>query len=337
MVTLKEIASSVGVSTATVSRVLNFDTSLSITEGKRRAIIETAEALNYETPRARNRRGQPGVSKIALLHFLRPEQELIDPYYVALRLGIERRCQALQIEAMKVYHTEARPDLTLLQSAQGAIVVGRHSAAEVAYISQSALPLVFADFAPLDFDCDVVLCDLGQAMQKQLTALEAAGYARIAFIGWSETDGTVKSDDEKRLSAFRDWMAVRKRLDLDLIRIGGNSEQDGYRLTRDILAHTTPEAIVTCNDNMAVGAYRAIAERGLNIPGDIAVASFNDISAAQFLHPPLSTVHLPAEEIGETAVDLLVERIGGRDLAKQVTLASTLRWRRSTRPIPEVK
>ena len=55
MVTLKEIAKAVGVSTATVSRVLNFDPSLSVAPHKRQAIIETAEAMNYATPRARNR------------------------------------------------------------------------------------------------------------------------------------------------------------------------------------------------------------------------------------------------------------------------------------------
>ncbi len=79
------------------------------------------------------------------------------------------------------------------------------------------------------------------------------------------------------------------------------------------------------------GAYRAIHELGLQIPQDIAVASFNDISGAQFMSPPLSTVRLPAEEIGETAVELLLERAGGRELAKRITLATRLIWRSSTR------
>ena len=60
---------------------------------------------------------------------------------------------------------------------------------------------------------------------------------------------------------------------------------------------------------MAVGAYRAIHELGLKIPDDIAVASFNNISVAQFLNPPLSTVRLPSEEIGETAVQVMLSRI----------------------------
>jgi LacI family transcriptional regulator len=79
MVTLKEIAAAVGVSSATVSRVLNYDTTLSISNRKRQAIIETAEKLNYATPRNRNRANVQGLTKLALVHFLRPEQELVDP------------------------------------------------------------------------------------------------------------------------------------------------------------------------------------------------------------------------------------------------------------------
>ena len=96
-------------------------------------------------------------------------------------------------------------------------------------------------------------------------------------------------------------------------------------------AKRRPDAIVTCNDNMAVGVYRAAHERGLSIPDDVAIASFNDISVAQFLNPPLTTIHLPAEEIGEAAVELLLERMSGRELAKRMTLATRIIWRGSTR------
>ena len=97
-------------------------------------------------------------------------------------------------------------------------------------------------------------------------------------------------------------------IDERICRTEHNTEESGFRLTREVLSEANPpDAIITCNDNMAVGAYRAISELGLRIPEDIAIASFNDISVAQFLNPPLSTVRLPSEEIGETAVELLLE------------------------------
>ncbi len=324
MVTLKEIAKAVGVSTATVSRVLNFDSTLSVTAKKRQAIIETAEALNYATPRNRNRASQQGLSKIALVHFLRPEQELVDPYYVGLRLGIESRCAALKIETVKVYHTDSMPDAALLQSASGVIAIGRQDDAEVAWLKRHAHHLVFADFAPPSDELDSVQSDLVAAMHKLLEALSAMGYRRIAYLGWTDI----------RAMAFVQWMKDARLYDEHLCRSDNNTEEGGYRAARHLIAECgKPDALVLFNDNMAVGAYRAIAELGLSIPDDIAVASFNDISVAQFMNPPLSTVRLPAEEIGETAVELLLERAAGRELAKRITLASRLIWRGSTRTL----
>lgn len=322
MVTIKEIAAAVGVSSATVSRVLNYDSTLSISTRKRQAIIETAEALNYATPRNRNRANQQGLNKIALVHFLRPEQELIDPYYVALRLGIESRCAALKIETVKVYHTDAKPDAALLQGASGVIAIGRQDEEEIDWLQRHARHLVLADFVPFDEQIDSVQADLRIAMEKLLQALTGRGYRRIAYIGLFD----------RRAQTFVEWMTKAGWFDDRLLRSGDKTEEGGYRLARDIIREKRPpDAIVTFNDSMAIGTYRALNEAGLSIPGDIGVASFNDISVAQFLNPPLTTVHLPAEEIGETAVELLLERVGGRELAKQINLASRIVWRASTR------
>ena len=116
--------------------------------------------------------------------------------------------------------------------------------------------------------------------------------------------------------------------------VNRNTEQTGYDLAVRLMRQKQlPDAIVTGNDNIAVGAYRAIHELGFKIPDDVAVASFNDISVAQFLNPPLSTIRLPSEEIGETAVELLLERVAGRELAKRINLASQIIWRGSTRAL----
>jgi LacI family transcriptional regulator len=334
MVTLKEIAKAVGVSTATVSRVLNFDQTLSVSARKRQAIIETAEALNYATPRARNRANQQGLSKVALVHFLRPDQELIDPYYVALRLGIESRCQALKIETVKVYHTDSMPEASLLQSASGVIAIGGQSADEIAWLKRHSRHVVFADFAPETDDFDSVSSDLAVATRKLLNSLAEAGYKRIGFAGWTEASN-VDPFGEIRCRTYIDWSREHAQFDRKICATGRpverNTEQTGYQLAMQLMSQKRPpDAIITCNDNIAVGVYRAIHELGLTIPRDVAIASFNDISVAQFLNPPLTTVRLPSEEIGETAVELLLERMAGRDLAKRITLASTIIWRGST-------
>lgn len=333
MVTLKEIANAVGVSTATVSRVLNFDTTLAVTAQTRQSIIETAEAMNYATPRSRKRAAQLALSKVALVHFLEPEQELSDPYYVALRLGIERRCAELRIETVKVYHTDSRPDAGLLNAASGVIAIGWHNKDEIAWLRHHNPNVVFADFAPAGDEFDSVESNLGHATLRLLDDLDALGYQRIGFVGWlDKSEGDGPAVVEKRCRSYIDWMTQRGRYDLRMCLTGTNTEESGYRLARQILRQGVAiDALVTGNDNMAVGAYRAVHELGLRIPEDLAIASFNDISVAQFMNPPLSTVHFPSEEIGESAVELLQERLTGREIAKRITLSSGMIWRSSTR------
>ena len=332
MVTLKQIANAVGVSQATVSRVLNFDQTLSVAPQTRQAIIETAEAMNYATPRARQRaRATEAAPKIALMHFQRPDQELADPYYVGLRLGIESRAATLRLETVKIYHGDALPEPKILAQTSGLICIGVHDRDELDWLKTHARHVVCADFTPEDDDLDAVESDLTGAMRKLLKSLTAQGHRRIGFVGWWDHDrqGAIKAR-EKRCAAFIDWMTEAGLFDPDICQTDWNTEAAGYRLTQSVLSRPDrPGALVCGNDNMAVGAYRAIHEMGLKIPADISVVSFNDISVAQFMNPPLSTMHLPSEEIGETAVDLLVERIQGRTTPKRTVLAPRMIWRGS--------
>ena len=335
MVTLKEIAAVVGVSQATVSRVLNFDATLQVLPQTRQSIIETAEALNYATPRARQ--GKPprvrSTGQIAMIHFLRPEQELADPYYVGLRLGIESRAAALGLGLTKVYQGEDPEEVVTRPGLSGVIAVGNYDDARIGWLKTKAQNLVFADFAPYDDEIDYVMADRGLAMRRLLVALTGIGYRRIGFVGWADRDAQGRINArETRCANYMDWMQAAGRFDPDICQIDFNTEDSGYRLTQSVLSRPNrPDCVICGNDNMAVGAYRAVLEMGLRVPQDIAIASFNDISVAQFMAPPLSTVHLPSEEIGETAVDMMAERIAGRRIAKAVTLATRMIWRGSTR------
>lgn len=349
MVTLREIADAVGVSSGTVSRVLNYDQTLSISEAKRQAIIETAEALNYETPRNRNRRNAPQEAfsalpaisaPIAILHFLKPDEELSDPYYVGVRLGIEGRCHDLKLEITKIFNTDEAGVSAAMQAAAGMIVVGKHSSAVLAELIHSGKPVVFADFNPQMDQFDCVLSDLGKATRMILDGLALAGYKRIGFVGGYELmNEQAVMYGEQRCKAYVQWHQDRACFDPALIALGQAETcarnlrlETGYEQARQLLElPTRPDAILCANDNMAIGTYRALQEAGLSIPHDVAVASFNDIPVTQFLNPPLSTMHIPGEHIGETAVDLMVERLMGRDYAKHITIPTKMRWRGSCR------
>ncbi len=194
MVTIKEIAKAVGVSSGTVSRVLNYDQTLSISEPKRQAIIETAEALNYATPRARrSAQLQPlqiamashadVTARIAVIHFLAPNEELVDPYYVGVRLAIEARCREYKIEIAKVFNPDVPVDLSLLAGLSAAIIVGHHPRAEIEAMARICPHLIMADYNPRMPQFDCVRADLGEATVNILDSLDQAGYRRIGFVG----------------------------------------------------------------------------------------------------------------------------------------------------------
>jgi LacI family transcriptional regulator len=94
-----------------------------------------------------------------------------------------------------------------------------------------------------------------------------------------------------------------------LVRAGTSGAAEGYRCTRELLQLPEPPTALFCfNDSMAMGAYDAIKERGLTLPGDVAVVGFDnqELIAAQ-LHPPLTTLELPHAAMGQWAVRYLLE------------------------------
>jgi len=88
--------------------------------------------------------------------------------------------------------------------------------------------------------------------------------------------------------------------------------EDGYDATGELLRHHRPEVLVCFDDRLAFGAYQALAEAGLSVPGDVSVLGFDDHLVASWMRPRLTTIALPHHELGERAVELLVDVVEGR-------------------------
>lgn len=147
MATIKQIAESAGVSIATVSRVLNYDKTLSITSKKRKMILEVAEELEYETPRNRKNNNKKENKKtkkkeeplrIGILHFLSLEAELDDPYYISIRLGMEKACLDKNIQVVKIYKNNKSFSEKGLNNLDGLVVVGKFSSDDINHIEDIA-------------------------------------------------------------------------------------------------------------------------------------------------------------------------------------------------------
>ncbi len=328
MASIKEIAERAGVSNATVSRVLNYDTSLSISDEKRKTIFEIAESLNYKPPRQRRQTIENRKKvQVGLIHWYGLSEELLDVYYLSIRLGIEKECLNQGIDLIKVFREDHDSIHVKLKTVDAIIAVGKFTQAEIDRFSQVSENLVFVDSSPTEFLYDSVVIDFRAAMKNVLKYLiETKGFRDIGYIGGREYVGKESTPlGERREKFFKEYLKNKNLLNEKHIYIGRFLPESGYELMKQaIMNGPLPRVFFVASDTMAIGAIRAVYEAGLKIPEDIAIVGFNDIPNAMYLVPPLTTVKVHTEFMGETAVVMALEKIGGREIPKKCIIPTKL-------------
>lgn len=323
---------------ATVSRVLNFDETLSVSPDKRKKILEVAEELDYVPPgrkagaRAASRK-KGARPRIGLVHFLSVEEELEDPYYISIRIGIERRSQEAGFELVKLFKTEDGYHADQLRNISGLIAIGKFARAEIDSFRAYCSDIVAVDSTPCPSELDSVSVEVDASMRLLLDFLLGQGFSRIGFFGCREIYEEYRTYlGERRYTAFVEYLRERNLFEEKYVSLDLLTARSGYSMfmaaweKRDI-----PEVIIAGNDTTALGIMKAIHECGLRIPQDISVVGINDIPTAQYTFPPLTTVRFHSEFMGETAVDLLRERLEGRTIPKKLIVPSHLVIRDSCR------
>lgn len=332
MATIKDIAKKAGVSSATVSRVLNYDESLSVSDEKRKLIFEIAESLEYMPPRKRNINRAPKKLKIGLVHWYTMSQELDDPYYMSIRLGIEKMCYENNIEIVKIFRPDEY-DFQKLESVDGFIAIGKFTDGQIAKIYERSPNIVFVDSSPQETRFDSVVIDFEKAVTGALDYLWQIGHRNIGYIGGREYIGPDQvALGERRESVFRQHMMDLGAYEEKNVFIGAFLAESGYRLMKQAIQTLAelPSAFFVASDSIAIGVLRAIHECGLKVPKDVSVIGFNDIPTSKYTVPPLTSIRVHKEFMGETAVELLLERImRKREIAKKVVVPTELQLRES--------
>ncbi|MCA1920725.1 transcriptional regulator EbgR [Buttiauxella noackiae] len=324
MATLKEIAHAAQVSVATVSRVLNDDPTLSVKSQTRQKILEAAERLEYKVPSAKRQAGQR--LTFAALYTHGQELEINDPYYLAMRYGIETQCEKLGITLVSYYDFKGdRP----MVAADGLLVIGKPQPATQAVLEQQDLPLVYLDGVTNDPRFDCVSVDLAKISQKVIDFFISRGYLRIGFIGGRDDPEYA----DQREQAFVDYGRSKKVVQPQDVYYGDFSSQAGYQCAMKMLASSGdyPPALFVATDSIAIGVLRALHEHGIKVPEQLALISVNDIPTARFVYPALSTVRIHSETIGAQGVNLLMERLrDDRTIPLSVFVPSSLQLRDTT-------
>ncbi|MEK3882466.1 LacI family DNA-binding transcriptional regulator [Paenibacillus sp. PL2-23] len=339
MATIKDIAQQAGVSPATVSRVLNNDATLSVSEETRTRIFAIAEQLGYKPARLKKLKREEQLSRkqVGLFMWSSLEDERDDPYFAAIRRGIELRCDELGLAITKVLRGSGGAELAPLHELDGLIVVGSIASEDVAGLYSRSERVVFVNNMDEPDACDCVSLHFEGAVRDALSHLLEQGHERIAFVGG---DGMIHrlrpgllplEGIDPRRSMFRALMADRGLYRTEYDVEAPWSPAGGYDgMRRLIHAEERPTAVLMGSDPMAVGALKALQEQGLAVPEDMAIIGFDDIEISAYLHPPLTTVRAHTELMGRTAAQLLLERIEGREAAMHVKVNTRLIVRESS-------
>lgn len=335
---ITEVARQAGVSTATASRVMAA-TDYPVSEETRRRVLDAALALDY-VPNALARGLQK--SRVAVVGVL--VHDITDPYFSEVVRGIED-VAGIDGHLVITCSSDRDPDrensyVRLLRSMRAAAVIFAGSgiddparneelARHLAGMRDNGAAIVH--LSPHAFGEPEVGVDNAAGIAAMVAALAALGHERIAFLAGP----TALFVARERVAGYRRAVAYhRLATDRRLVvpttfdSAGGASAVDRL-LARD-LAFT---AICCANDLLALGAVQRLGELGIDVPGSVSVAGFDDISVAAITAPRLSTVRLPLRELGQRGYAHAVGQLAGDD-PERVRLPTEVVLRDSTAPPP---
>lgn len=333
MPTLREIADRAGVSVGTVSNVINGTAAVSAE--RRERVLAAIQELDYQPNHvARSLK----IKKTRMLGMV--ISDITNPFFPQLVRGAEDA--ALKNSYLLItFNTDDNVErekrvLSVLRQRRvdGVLLVVAPNAGDDGHIRgilDSGMPIVCLDRLPAGIEVDSVSVDNVTGARDCVRHLISMGHRRIAIL----TGPRAVQTAAERLQGYQEALIQAGiAVDPGLVLEGDFRSESGYRLGRALLAGSDrPTAVFVCNNMMALGLLRALAELGLNCPRDVAVASFDDFPLAEAFQPRMTAVAQPAYCIGYRGAELLIARIEGRPAEprpSRIRLATQLLVRESS-------
>lgn len=331
-VSIQDVAQRAGVSTATVSRVLNSPDLVSPATATR--VRDAIDALNYR-PNAMAKALMTRRSN--LLGITLPD--IHGEFYMDVLHGADDRARALGYQLLvnteptgRVAGAEGEPNRAYGFIDGIAVMLTEPNPEFWAELRDTRLPIVALDADPSLGAVDTVRIDNAPGSLEAVRLLLATGEAsRCVFVGGPE--GNYDSDERERV--FREALAAAgERVSRDQVRHGTYTVEWGRRWAEDAADHgrLRGAGVFAANDEIALGVVQIAQASGMRVPEDVRVIGFDDTRLAEIVTPSLSTVGVPRREFGAAAVELLVRRIEEPDApVRSVRLPTRLVERASTR------
>jgi DNA-binding LacI/PurR family transcriptional regulator len=304
---IEHIAQLAKVSKATVSRVLN--NSPKVTEETRERVMKIIKKSGYY-PSAMARRLTTNKAETIGLIIPSPQDKTFgNPFYTEILRGFTHQAKIegydllLFINEHKFNYSQLFYD----RRVDGLLLVGiKRNDRGIVQLSENRLPYILT--GKVDYkEANYVDAENRKGAYQAASYLARLGHKRIAYIGGSFEFVFNQERFEGYLSALKDRnLEYGKELTTESI----STQESGYEAMRKILKSSSiPTAVFAANDLDAIGAMKAVKEKGLRIPEDIAFIGFDDIQLASYIEPSLTTVRQPIFKMGTTAISLLVQLI----------------------------
>lgn len=329
---MADVAQLAGVSHQTVSRVVNEHPS--VKEETRARVLTAMAELGYRpnlTARALARRQSDTIGVIAF------DTTLHGPASTLFSLEQAARTAGYEVHVVTVPDPQPQAfadavERLVAQSVCGVVVLApQRAAVQVMAGLPAELPAVAVEGGAAPGVPSVVVDQLEGARQATRHLVEL-GHRQIAHVrgrpDWIEAEARIDGWQQALAAA---GLPVRDPLP------GDWSARSGYEAGRALCRdHAEVTGVFVANDHMALGLLRALAEAGVDVPGRVSVVGFDDVAEAEYLHPPLTTVHQDFAEVGRRCVDVLVERISAAERwsgGPPVVVPTRLVVRSSTGPV----
>ncbi|WP_332237254.1 LacI family DNA-binding transcriptional regulator [Sporolactobacillus sp. KGMB 08714] len=314
MVTLKKIAKLTGVHPSTVSRTINNDPDLKIRSDTRARILKAAKELNYH-PNVAARNLKKGETKTLGLVI----SDFYNPVIASIIHGAEIRAskEGYNLLVCGPGQNQSKTISSFIDKSYDGLLIS-NSCLEDSYILDlvnKKIPLVLINRKVPNMNNFVIVDDLYGAMLG-VKYLAEYGHKRIAHI----SGPLYTTTGIERLQGYR--KAIKEcniEFNSEYVQESDYSIEGGYAAMKKLLLLSQrPTAVFAASILISLGAMKAIRESGLSIPKDISLVGYHDVFFADTLNPPLTTVKMPLEEMGDQAIGKLIAMLRKKDTGKGI-------------------
>ncbi len=327
MTTLSDIAAACGVSRTTVSRVLSQDPEFSVSNQTRELVLTTAKAMNYNmsqkrrTPNAKEAKDSLALSTASVLKvgILNCEFKLFktatNDYYNTIFSGLMSGLKDMNLIPGMEFRYILKEDYKELDGLDALIILGKLKLNPYHPLVHKIKYKMILDYIAPDYQFDSILPDFSQVVQMAINYFHSIGHQDIGYIGSLDriVQFSFNSKEEKldfRHLAFQNYCLQNGIDPQSRIWLADSfAPEDGYAVTKRLISEKElPPALLYGSDGLAMGAYKAFQEHGIQVGENVSVIGVDNMPFSGFLNPPLTTIALNPQLLGRAAAHALASQ-----------------------------